>query len=674
MSTCFAASAKSAAIFDATLDDISSVKRSSEFLEKLGWSISHYSLFGGKENGPKAFMAGNYSLTVFVLPHEFFMAKKSHVVANMLLDAICYAASIPGGATIFCLPALPQNKDESFWAAFFTDLFVGAGLEEFSSGWKSGGGFLGKMAQDFLSFFRGNALSDESWYHTMLRLPTRNSVASNGVFSIKKQNYSLISLPIMNDARNQRLSAVENILPLGVWLFDEKKDRSFGFVRGEVLFAGDLKESFLKYPLERSIQKTFDLALSSFWLDVDLLVDLRGEHDAEKIARGIEKNNKSTLKFDEKVVSEKKCKVKTAWMEIVAFEESEDLTYLDLQIKRQSQQEITDSLLLSGINRLWISLSPQMIYGKHAKNPEKKEVVEARVQRFITSLKRRSAELGKKIPKIFIGFEIANNLYADHLPAQYAIDVFGNVFYDVPSPVSLNFWREEVCEPLHSFMAFYRKQKLDKEIALSGIVIDLELYGRKNASEFSPFMLCDDEFLRPYALSKKIQYASGHECLKKIMHAHLFPDFVGYAKKRTKECGELILKAVKDVGLSDGIMCYLPSLSVNWFTSSLCRELSNGQPFHLFTFASAFDKSRAVVEKAFNSKIIHSSVVMLSKITGDTYPWFFNEILAGNDGCWFNRWSRLGEPADKTAWHFVEQPQLFGSLERRTFYDFLARQ
>jgi hypothetical protein len=240
--------------------------------------------------------------------------------------------------------------------------------------------------------------------------------------------------------------------------------------------------------------------------------------------------------------------------------------------------------------------------------------------------------------------------------------------------VAIDFWRDEVIDPLKQFVSFYRKSKLDREIDLSGIVIDLELYGRKKASEFSPLMLGASRLLKNYVSAKKLTNTSVDDVMSELAVKNLFSDYVSFAGVQAAECGRQIRKCVDSVISGGEIMCYMPVFSLNWFTNAFCKELSGGSPLHVFTFTSAFEKKKKIVEAAFGCSVVHSSVLMLSKLTGDTYPWFFNEILVGNDGCWFNRWSRFAEPADKKAWHFIEQPQIFGSAERKGFYDFLFRQ
>jgi len=51
-------------------------------------------------------------------------------------------------------------------------------------------------------------------------------------------------------------------------------------------------------------------------------------------------------------------------------------------------------------------------------------------------------------PRILVGFEIANNLYAPHLPKVFSRDAYGGTYPDLPSPLNNNFWNNEVKVPL----------------------------------------------------------------------------------------------------------------------------------------------------------------------------------------------------------------------------------
>ena len=104
-------------------------------------------------------------------------------------------------------------------------------------------------------------------------------------------------------------------------------------------------------------------------------------------------------------------KKKTAWMELLAFEETGSESFGELKKKREQQRKLIDATLQADLDCLWISLSPQMYYGVHAKNPEKKDIFERSVVRFCHELQKEAHLRGQGFPKILVGFEIVNNLH-----------------------------------------------------------------------------------------------------------------------------------------------------------------------------------------------------------------------------------------------------------------------
>ena len=379
----------------------------------------------------------------------------------------------------------------------------------------------------------------------------------------------------------------------------------------------------------------------------------------------------SSLPLPKKAAFRKK-PIKTVWMELVEFDETGRETRTELARKRLQQENLVASLLESGIEYAWISLSPQMYYGVHAKNPEKRAMFEAGFSRFAKALKAESVRRELPAPKILVGFEIANNLYGEHLPKECAVDLYGVSYPDIPSPCSKLFWQEEVVQPLEAFCGFFAKNKLNEYLSLGGITIDFELYGRKDTGGFSSLML-NDPFLAE-AFSKSMGLvAVPKDFIAWVIRERKVQSLIDFASKNVRECASMVKSAVQRLMPRGIISAYAPIVSLDWFLTSFCKVLGSGErSLLLFTFNTAFDRVRSVVERKFGCSVSHSTVLMLSKFCSPQDYALLDRAMDANDGYWFNRWSRFVEPRDQSAWHAIEQPGIEGLDECSAFYAKIA--
>ncbi len=645
---------------------------SEELVSRVGLRIKKYSMTGAKDSSIDAYLASNHSATLFILSTEFLLASSASLLKKRLLMAIKHSSSVPESMTLLAIPSLPGQKKPLIVGTLLQPLFAALNIENIAKGWIDDSYQSSKLDTALLNFLSESMPARELEYHATLRLPIGYQVSDLSRKNSFLGGNTFFSMPFLSESEEKDLSKVLSIVPFGFCLAPDNKQKKIIFVSSEVLFAAAVKESFIVYPMNRSLQGRFYQALSFFWQDVAALIKKGDELSQGLSGFPIVHNKYAQPHFSESGETQKSKILKTAWMELVSFEEPAGLAHLEIELKERAQAELVESLLLAGLDELWISLSPQMVYGIKAKNPEKKELFEAGFIKFSKKIKKTAVALGKKLPKILIGFEIVNNIYDDNLPRSPMVDLYGNHYHDVPSLIDESFWKDELTDPLKRFMSFYHKNKLFKEVEISGIVIDLELYGRKSVSEFGPLMFGDAGMIKAYDYDKRYQAQPIKDSLEKIIADEKIKDLLKTAKDQAAQCARFIKKIVSGLISGGTVGCYLPSVNANWFTTSFCREFAVLGMLPLYTFNSCFDRIRTSAEGAFGCKIFHSSVLMLSKLTESSYPLFLNESVKGNDGCWFNRWSRFAEPADKKAWHALEQPQIFGKTQRREFYDFVS--
>jgi len=661
------------AVFDELTSENSVFNESEELASRLGLHIKKYSLAGSKDSSIDAYLASSHSATLFILSPEFFLADSGSLLKKRLLMAIKHSSSIVGSVTLLAMPSLPGQKSPLIVGTLLRSLFAALDIENIAKSWIDDSYQSKKLDTALLNFLSAGTPARELEYHTTLRSPKglqpSDLLNAHGFLG----EDAFFSMPSLSNDEIKALTKVSSIVPFGFCYAQPKKKKTIIFASSEVLFAGSVGESFMVYPMNRSLQKRFYQAVSFFWQDVALLIK-KGDELLQG-ASGFPISHKKYTQpgFSDSAQPKDGKVVKTAWMELCSFEEPEGLTHDERELKKSAQEELVESLILAGLDTLWISLSPQMVYGIKAKNPDKKELFESAFIRFSKKLKKTAAKFKKKMPKILIGFEIVNNIYDDKLPLSPMVDLYGNRYHDVPSLIDESFWKDELTDPLKRFMSFYHKNKLSKEVEISGIVIDLELYGRKNASEFRPLMLGDSALIKSYSDDKKYSKESVQDSLERMIIDGKIKNVLKTAKDRAAHCARFVKKIVSGLIHDGAIACYLPSVNANWFTTSFCHEFVTAGSLQLFTFNSCFDRIRSHAEVAFGCKIFHSSVLMLSKITESSYAMFLSEALKGNDGCWFNRWSRFAESADKKAWHAVEQPQIFGKSPRREFYEFVSK-
>lgn len=651
----------------------------------LGWESTFYGLDDLLNLGVDALFKKPVGLFVFTLGFDFWRASKESHVRESLCKAISRAVNVSGGVTVFSVPD-SLGAQHALLDASLDVFFKEIGLDEFSSMGSSKDFEKKLLVQRLKSFLKAPLCLRSMFYDTTLRVAKPSKVPKRlplQTFIKTKDKDLAFSLPYWYAGRFNSRGALAPLLPFGFVLYSNARQHSIVFVSESILRTCGVSEDFLMFPVKSSRQRDLERLIQLFWGDVSSWATYSGslaQGAIESQMRSKAAGRKFKTVFTHIPEEDSSVKKKlTGWMELAVFEKSKEEYDSEWRKKTLKQQELIDDILASKLDYLWLSLSPQMYYGVHAKYSHKKSAFEGAVKRFFRMLSQSAKAQGvDKIPQILVGYEIANNLYEPHLPLDYAVDIFGNQYRDVPNPANSRFWQDEIIDPFQKFMAFIKTLSAEDMVPVAGVVFDLELYGRRLEGQFIPTMMCGASTRKTFMQGKAREMP--HDAfVRKLTQEKMWKKYQAYVGGLVAAIGAKIRQEViKNSKTPKPVFAvYTPAVMTDWFYKNFFKGLvPSGESLHWFSFNTKFSRIKKAVEHEFGGmRIDHSSVVMLSKITDNQkhVAFFLERISQYNSGLWFNRWSRLVEPHDPAAWHYVEQPRMFEPLSKERFRDTLSR-
>ncbi|MFH1831248.1 MAG: hypothetical protein ABH827_00450 [bacterium] len=500
-------------------------------------------------------------------------------------------------------------------------------------------------------------------YHTTLRLPNIPTLFYNQTINnILAQNKNLATLPTPETKSTRELS---NTFPYGIyWTNPTNKNNIFITTKATISFSS-LAENFQVCPM--------DFALRNNMLDNinNMTYELYARFTQQKNIKFKTQKKQSTLFGQELPKSSYPDTMKkTAWMEIPLFEDlpaNPKLTPAQ-KIAKEKDRKKRQNLLIqyiyqAGLDSLWISLTPNVYYSPIAIHKNKEKEFLASVSRFNQQLAAGAKKYKKPVPKIFVGFEIADNLYNENLPKHYAYDLYGNTYTDIPAPLNQDFWHQELTASLKTFTKKW--PAISHGIKLAGIVLDLEMYCRKTGDIFLSSMGFDhptfQKFMNQKSNSKFAHIApllTVHQKTDFLTQNKLAKTYFNFLENQALKLGQELRTAFNDMIPNCVISCYSQSLFQHWFYKALWRGLSTQpSPLYLLTFNMEFNAHK----NWFTDNQIythHSGVLMLSKIKTKQDFSKVKDILTHNKHIWLNRFSRLVENYDPKSWVYIEQTPL----------------
>ncbi len=552
-----------------------------------------------------------------------------------------------------------------------TELRINSALAKYGQPHDSYNTFL-----DLVSTFLAKPLETRPLgYHTTLNLP------APGVqpFNVDDKNRELFKagtplflLPLQTEASQ----AMHALLPYGVYWFNQSRGNHVFITNSSVLTFAGISENFHICPMHKGLRYEMVLLLERMVFELTTIAQQSAKHAfittndvLHTVARVKQTPTPATILHStwDAAMLERSPSIhkKTAWMEIVIFDQpsaQDRINNPNIDQERAARQDkLIEYCYTSGLDSLWISFNPHIYYSPigRLKAPEKVQAFEQALALFTKKLADGARTYQRPTPAVLVGFEIANNLYEPHLPKHYAIDLYENSYKDLPAPLDADFWNTEVIEPLKKFTAEWKRPEISHGIRLSGVVLDLEMYCRKQSGSFFTTMGCDG-----LTFNKFLKYQGAHERDVAVHDRALWllnhkkgAAYFTFLEQQARTLGQTLRTAFVHETGSPTIMCYMPHIQISWFYKGLCQGLSTpAHPLYLLTFNSNFLDHEGWFERA-KIPVYHQTVLMLSKLrTQDDFA-LVDYMLDYHHGLWLNRFSRFAEPKARD-WTSIEQPGL----------------
>lgn len=500
-------------------------------------------------------------------------------------------------------------------------------------------------------------------YHTTLRTPSNGvqlaPVDFEKVFGALGPK--IFYLPMTHNAATHGL---DSLLPFGLYWFNEAKKNHLFITNLSLLACVGISENFHLCPVDFKVRQGLLSLIEQMMWELFLLSSTKQQKNASELKEFVLKSvtpplPKTFKDFGKPCVAQaaKNHYRKIAWMEIALFTK-DDKKPEEEQAK--AQDFLINSIVSAGLDALWITFNPQMYYsaiGRLSKPDQEKSFLDS-VSLFTKKLKVACEQKNKKIPALLVGFEITNNVYKPNLPSRYAVDIFGNLYPDLPTPLDNSFWHNEVIKPLEIFVHKWKNPVISHDIPLAGIVLDLEMYCRQKSGVFTATMGFDgytfDLFSKHIRRTQKA--VSLQDRVLELMNKKAGKTYFDFLEKKAKMQGKELFDGCNRLIKDCYIMCYMPSILITWFYKGLCQGLTSPQrPIHLLTFNNEFGAHTQWFKKN-DIPAHHGTVLLLSKVkTQEDFSWVGDILLRGD--IWFNRWSRWGEiPKKSDDWTSVEAP------------------
>ncbi|MCF7899805.1 hypothetical protein K9L05_04140 [Candidatus Babeliales bacterium] len=434
---------------------------------------------------------------------------------------------------------------------------------------------------------------------------------------------------------------IKNTFPYGIYWHNPIKSNSMLVTDSSLLTFSGIAENFRTCPMNFRLRKQMlDATQEMLW---ELYVLLNPDQDQNLIERldfingnirpampEIVQNYGENFSEQERESFNNNLR-KIGWTEIGFFNDIATETE-EQKIERQNQRNsFIDYVLRSGIDALWVDFNPNIYYSPRAIDgfQEKRDQLWTRIRNFTKQLSNTAQAREQRIPKILVGFEIANNYRGEKMPSISAQDIYGHKYPSVPSPFDeQDFWHKEIIESLQRFLGIWNDPENSNEVPISGVVLDLEMYYRKpgDPGAFFSTMGFEKEITPEWPENLAEHY--------------------NFLQEKAENIGRMLKENIMSLIPDCYIVCYALNMTVDGFYKGFYKGLSSPEkPIQLLTFNSEFKTYKNWLNRN-NIFINHSSVLMLSKIVSRSSFSLVGDILRRNSGIWFNKFHRLAETQD----------------------------
>lgn len=661
-------------LIDATAREAEVYRPLTEILTAAGYHVAYKGFDAAMDGSFKSLGLKKQDCVFFLLGSEFFCGLPHSHVSRKILGLIETFSKLRGKTIGIFLPSLRASRGMNV-VSCFAPAFNVLGLQT----------PMGQITDPFFkavnTFLTMPLEMRPLAYQTTLN-PAHMIITGNGSyevsFGIGVGNDAPRFLPMVSDCQPE----IRATLPYGVYWYNLKRKNHLLVSTLTLASFSGITESFHVCPLD------FTLRYQMHEMLLQTMCELRhfatGGSSEQKVSRPALPEYVHT--FGDPLHAKPGPFSKIAWMELNIFEDrdyaqtkmSKNAIAQDKADRRQRQQRLVRYIVEAGLDTLWISMSPNMYYSSiarykkqnKAETQRKEEAFLDGIKRFTTMLKKEVEGRKAILPGIYVGFEVANNLYAPHLPQLCAVDLYGNDYPDLPAPLDRGFWTNEVMQPLATFLKKWNKLGLGNGIQIEGVVLDLEMYCRKKTGTFLSTMGFDGYTFKRFK-RKKDPVPPVHDRGLYLMNHHKTRDYCRFLELQAEALGSELYTFFSQKIPDCRIMCYTPNILISWFYKGFFRGLSRkSSPLYLMTFNTEFKAHQRWFKKN-GIKTQHASILLLSKLAAKSDVEQVRQIRERHHGVWLNRFSRTAEPKAKD-WTAIEQPALPERLYSEVFADLNA--
>ncbi|MCK4265258.1 hypothetical protein KAW80_02775 [Candidatus Babeliales bacterium] len=492
-------------------------------------------------------------------------------------------------------------------------------------------------------------------YDTMIFQP-QTSPKNSKDFS--GNSTTLAMLPIKKNFKSE----TEKLLPFGIYWHNPIKNNHLFVCDQSSLGHSSIAEDFRITPAKFSLRKDMLNAVHEMFWELFSVFNSKEKFCGINLVtvNDFKKPNLPKNFQDLGQQVEPDTKIKAPWMAIEIFFDEKNL---------DKQKKLVDYIFSSDLTHLWLSIAPNWYYSpiglrKNTTGPDGPNGVKKMINSFTQKLSAKAKRLNKPIPKILIGFEIANNLRGKNIPYKNkAYDLYGNFYDDAPAPLNDEFWNEEVVTSLEKFVDDWKQ--VSNNIPISGVMLDLEMYV-KSTGTFLSTMGFDLKTFNNFLHNPQIQIyllvssvvesmrypgkknifarpKDTYELTQYLMNNKLTTKYFDFLNSGAEKLALRLQNTFKRLIPNCIIGCYAPNISPAWFYKGFYKGLSDfGKPMMLFTFNAEFDSHKNWLQSN-DIHVKHCGALMLSKIEKPKHYAWVDKILKRHDGLWLNRFSSLVE-------------------------------
>jgi hypothetical protein len=573
-----------------------------------------------------------FDAAFFLLNQEYIVSlntpNSANTLAKTVLTMLGQYGALPGKLVGVLVPSIGMPQA-------YTPIFKELGLVGVEGNEK---------AVQLISTFLQHPLETRVVNYETTLLP-----AHSGAQVASYVSQGLATLPINQDGFKE----LSGILPLGIYYHNAARSNNL-FVGALSAFVGlGIVENFKLAPMHTKTREQFLLALAQTLRELSKIID------TNKVVESALSGGTSKLALPAHVRTLPARKMRTpfkySWMGIEFFGDA---------TKEREAQGLIDYIYEAGLTHVWLTLAPNWYFSPHARKADQKEIMLKQLALFMSALRAGSKKYNAAVPKLMIGFEIANNLGnvpgAKDVPKPSASDLFGNTYFDVPAPLDKNFWNNEVLYSLREFLYAWNEYKLVhnfyNDVGFEGIVFDFEMYNRKTTGIFLSTMGYEPENLKEYATLKRLDPSLDSN---ELARRHLLSDYRTFLQKKAYDLGVYMRQEIHSLMPGATIGCYAPALQVTWPYKQFFQgfDTNNSNKLHLLTFNAQFRPHKPWLEEH-NIHAKHMSALMLSKVDSEVRMDLARDILGKHDGVWLNRMQWAVLPHASKEWYSLEQSPL----------------